>query len=239
MKTLAMIPARKGSERLRYKNLALINGKPMIRHVIDSAKEAGIFDEIYVNSDSKIFSQIADDCNVNFYHRPPELGSSETKSDQVVYDFIQSHPCDTIVWVNPVSPLQPTSEIKKVVNHFLDSSSESLITVSEEQVHCVYDGKPVNFSEDGLFAKTQELKPVNPFVYSLMMWNSKAFAEQFEETGYAMFCGDTDHYPVSDVSALKVKTKSDLLLVDAIARGQSTQTEETKVEYDELVEELD
>ena len=29
MKIVAMIPARIGSERLKYKNLALLNGKPL------------------------------------------------------------------------------------------------------------------------------------------------------------------------------------------------------------------
>ena len=34
-KIVAMIPARMGSERLKEKNLALIDGKPMIWHLVN------------------------------------------------------------------------------------------------------------------------------------------------------------------------------------------------------------
>ncbi len=54
-----MIPARIGSQRLKKKNLALIGRKPLIQYSIEAAKNAKIFDEIYINSDSVIFSKIA------------------------------------------------------------------------------------------------------------------------------------------------------------------------------------
>ena len=37
-KFIAMIPARIGSTRLKYKNLALINNKPLIYYAINAAK---------------------------------------------------------------------------------------------------------------------------------------------------------------------------------------------------------
>ena len=85
MKTriIAMIPARVGSERLKMKNLALINGKPLIYYSIKAAKDSGIFDKIVLNSDSQIFGEIATRYDIDFYLRPRELGSSETKSDDV------------------------------------------------------------------------------------------------------------------------------------------------------------
>ena len=46
----AMIPARFGSTRLKMKNLALIAGKPMISYAITAAKEAGVFNKIFINS---------------------------------------------------------------------------------------------------------------------------------------------------------------------------------------------
>ena len=43
MKIIAMIPARKGSKRLKNKNLSLINGKPLIYYSVKAAKESKIF----------------------------------------------------------------------------------------------------------------------------------------------------------------------------------------------------
>ena len=45
-KICAMIPARAGSTRLKMKNLALIDGKPLISYVINAVKQSGIFDNI-------------------------------------------------------------------------------------------------------------------------------------------------------------------------------------------------
>ena len=45
-KIIAMIPARVGSERLKMKNLALINDKPLIYYSIKAAKKSCVFDNI-------------------------------------------------------------------------------------------------------------------------------------------------------------------------------------------------
>lgn len=166
---VAMIPARMGSARLAMKNLALINGKPMIYYAIKAAKESGVFDSIVINSADAVFSEIAIWYGVEFYKRPPEWATSTAKSDHVVYDFIKKNPCDIVAWMNPTSPLQTGGEIRAVVECFIKEGLDSLITVKNEQVHCVFKGKPVNFDYDGIFAQTQELTPVQPFVYSVMM----------------------------------------------------------------------
>ena len=75
MKVIAMIPARLGSKRVKNKNLRLLGGKPLIAHVIETVKETNIFDEIYINSESDVFKQIADSYGINFYKRPSELST--------------------------------------------------------------------------------------------------------------------------------------------------------------------
>ena len=58
MKIVAMIPARIGSQRLKFKNLALLNKKPLISYAIQKAKKSKIFSDIYINSDADIFKNI-------------------------------------------------------------------------------------------------------------------------------------------------------------------------------------
>ena len=90
-KIIAMIPARVGSERLKMKNLALINDKPLIYYSIKAAKKSCVFDNIVLNSDSLIFEKIAKRYLIDFYLRPKELGSSQTRSDDVVADFMKTY----------------------------------------------------------------------------------------------------------------------------------------------------
>ena len=59
------------------------------------------------------FLKIALKNNINFYLRNKKFGSSNTKSDDVVYDFLINNKCDIVVWVNPIAPLQKSGKLKK------------------------------------------------------------------------------------------------------------------------------
>lgn len=233
MKVIAMVPGRMGSERLAIKNLALLNGKPLISYALEAAKTSGVFDRVVLNSDGEVFQQVAKNHGVEFYLRPGQLGSSETKSDEVVYDFMGKHPSDIVAWVNPTSPLQTGEEVKNVVNYFIDQNLDSLITVENKQVHCVYEGEPLNFSVEGLFAKTQDLTPVQPFVYSVMMWRTRSFVEAYQRQGHALLSGRLGFYPVSKESALIIKTDVDLMVAESVMKAQEGQ-EGYQVIYDGL-----
>ena len=235
-KIIAMIPARIGSTRLKMKNLALIDGKPMIYYTIKAAQDSGAFDRIILNSDSKVFEEIAKRYGVEFYHRPDELGSSTTKSDDVVLDFMQNNPCDIVAWVNPTSPLQTGGEVKKVIDYFQLEALDSLITVENKLVHTAWQNRPINFVEDGKFAQTQDLIPVQPFVYSIMMWRVVPFVEAMEVKGYAFFTGKVGFYPVSKETGIIIKTAEDLRLIDYIVRSRG---ENEEILYDPIVEKIE
>ena len=97
-----MIPARIGSSRLKKKNLALLNGKPLISYSINAAIESSVFSKIVLNADDRIFKKIAERYGIDFYLRPESLGSSDTKSDEVVADFMRKfNNFDVLVWVLP------------------------------------------------------------------------------------------------------------------------------------------
>jgi len=231
----AMIPARIGSTRLKMKNLALINDKPMISYAIEAAQQSNMFDNIVLNSDSKIFKEIADRHNISFYHRNVDLGSSQTKSDLVVADFMQSFPeADIVAWINSISPFQTCNEISNIVNYFIDTDLDSLITVNKQQVHCNYNNNPVNYSLDSMFEQTQDLKPVNSFVYSTMMWKAEKFMNDFANKGHAFFCGKFDTFAVSKLSSLIVKDKHDLMLLDLLMKLKVEGKENYNIAYDKV-----
>jgi len=230
----AMIPARFGSKRLQMKNLALINGKPMISYAIKAAVDSGVFSKVVVNSEHEIFHKIADRYGVGFYKRPNDLASSIAKSDDVVADFMRNHKkADILVWVNPTSPLQTSKEVQKIVEYFLDNNLDSLITVENKQVHTLFDGIPINYNVNENFAQTQDLKPVQPFVYSIMMWKVETFLNEYKKNQHALFCGKFDTYAVNKLTGLIIKTKDDLLLIDSIVRDRESSTRE--IEYDQSI----
>ncbi len=236
-KIIAMIPARIGSTRLKMKNLALLNDKPLISYAINAAQESGVFDHIIINSDSIVFNQIAEQHGVEFYHRPKELGSSETKSDEVVADFLRNFPCDIIAWVNSIAPLQTGSVIKSIVEYFLYENLDTLHTVKNEQVHCNFKNSPINYKLNEIFSRTQDLEPLQPFVYTVMMWRAETFLGNYLKKGQAIFCGKVGYYAVDKISSIIVKDESDLFLVQNILQTRDAKLKgDVKVLYDKLAE---
>jgi CMP-N-acetylneuraminic acid synthetase len=217
-KVTAMIPARKGSQRLPRKNTALVGSKPLIQHVIEAAKGCRYFDEVVVNTDDEKVQGIAKSLTAKIYERKAEHATSEARSDEVVFEFMEHHACDILVWVNPTSPLQTSKEMEDALQYFQENKLDSLFTIYNEKVHCNFNKKPLNYDPAESFAQTQALEPIERFVYSLMMWKCSTFKETYKHTGKAMFCGKTGTFPVSRLSSLIVKNAEDLMIVDLIAR---------------------
>ena len=232
-----MIPGRIGSTRLKMKNLALLGGKPLMSHVIEAAKAASVFDRIIVNADHPVFEEIAAQYGAEFYLRPSELGSSATKSDEVVCDFMRHHPAEAVAWVNPTSPLQTGEEIRAVVDYFRVHHLDSLITVKEERVHGLVNGRPVNFDPEMAFAQTQDLSPVQLFVYSVMMWRTKTFLAAFQQRGYALLSGKVGYFPVGKLTSVLVKTPEDLQIAEALLKARQRAGAEA-VRYDKRAQQL-
>ena len=59
MKTIGVIPARWASTRFEGKVLADINGKPMIQHVWERAKESECLDDLIIACDDERIAKVA------------------------------------------------------------------------------------------------------------------------------------------------------------------------------------
>lgn len=235
-KVLAMIPARAGTERLKLKNLRMLAGKPVIAYAIEVALKSGVFDRVVVNSDHPAFGKVAERYGAEFYLRPEPLGSSQTTADEVVDDFMRANPGDVTAWVNTTSPLQRPEEVRDVVNHFVATGLDSLITVKDERFHAMYDGAPVNFSLAESFSKTQHLIPVQILVYSVMIWRNDFFLDQFARHGHAMFAGKFGVHPVHKDTNVVLKYEEDLQVAEAIMKARSGGGDEPA--YDPAADEI-
>lgn len=70
MSTIAIIPARGGSKRLPRKNILPIAEKPVIAYVIEAARAAKLFDEVYVSTEDDEIAVIATQYGAQVIRRP-------------------------------------------------------------------------------------------------------------------------------------------------------------------------
>lgn len=233
-KTIAMIPARLGSKRVKNKNLRLIDGKPLISYVLETAIKADVFDEIYINSESDIFKKLADELGVNFYKRPSELSTDTATNDQFALDFIDNNPCDTLIQLLSTSPFLTSNEINGFVTEMDDKKYETLIAVSNAQIECVYDGKPINFNQKGDTLPSQQLKPIQIYACGIMGWDTNRYRENINKFGSAYHGGDgrTGFYELNGFSVLDIDNEEDFELAELVAKHLNTKDEKEPKYYE-------
>ena len=79
MKRIALIPARKGSNRIKDKNIRLLNGLPLIAYSIIAAKKSKLFDKIFVITDSKRYLDIGKKYGADLFKlRPSKISTSRS-----------------------------------------------------------------------------------------------------------------------------------------------------------------
>jgi pseudaminic acid cytidylyltransferase len=82
---VAIIPARGGSKRIPDKNVKHFAGKPIIAYSIEAAKVSGLFDKIFVSTDSEKIALTAKKFGAEVpFMRPKELSDDFTPTAMVL-----------------------------------------------------------------------------------------------------------------------------------------------------------
>jgi len=115
MNKIAVIPVRSGSKRLPKKNYKSFNSKKLAQIARDKCLASGIFDKVIISSDDPVFKELINCNQVEFLQRSDNLANDFATTDMVVDFFFDKFPfCESILWVNSVSPLQSIEDIKKM-----------------------------------------------------------------------------------------------------------------------------
>jgi CMP-N,N'-diacetyllegionaminic acid synthase len=134
---LAIVPARGGSKSIPEKNIALCCGVPLIKWTLDAIRDSVLVDDYFISTDSQ---RIATVCNRLGYQvpalRPSSLSQDSTSPIDVVlhsldvYSQLKGKVPNTIVLLQPTSPLRCSTHIDEAIKIFLDSShADSLVSV--------------------------------------------------------------------------------------------------------------
>jgi N-acylneuraminate cytidylyltransferase len=137
MKILGLIPARSGSKRVPGKNMALLNGKPLLQYAIDGAVKSKSFDEIVVSTDWDICKKLASANHVSVLSRPPELCQDSSHDYEWVKHAVDNFPgFDIFVILRPTSPFRTAKTIQRALKEFLaDPICDSMRAVEKTTAH--------------------------------------------------------------------------------------------------------
>ena len=212
---IAMIPARMGSQRLKKKNMLPLGGIPLIVRAVRRCKQAGLFDAIYINSESEAFAPFAIAEGVHFHKRPQELGGHDATSEDFVAEFLDHHACERLYQVHSIAPLCSVSDIRAFVDNTERTSFDTLLSCVHEQIECAFDGKPVNFTFKRK-QNSQDLAPLQRVTWCLTSWRAKTYAKAYKTGQCASYAGKTGFFALAKWSAHVIKTQEDMDMAEAM-----------------------
>lgn len=189
---ICTICARGGSIGVPQKNIALVDGKPLICHTIEQAMQLTSLDAIAVSSDDPKILEVARAAGVtHLVERPAELATSSAPKIPVIRHCVKEvearleRKFDTILDLDPTSPLREVGDIKAAWELFREKNASIVITASPSRknpyfnmVECDDNGvarlcKPLSTG----FSGRQQCPKVYDMNASIYVWSRSALFE--------------------------------------------------------------
>ncbi len=191
-KDLIIIPARKGSKRIKNKNIIKVLKKPLICWTIEYAKRIKTKNvDIIVSSDCDKIKKICLKEKIHFLKRPKKLSSDNSKMNQVIFNILQNlkEKYRYIILLQPTSPLRSKTIFTrslKILN--TQKRFDSLIHVAKNKT---FTGTIANniwkphYKKD---VRSQDINDIYVSTGSLFIYRSKLFEKkiQFPKMTYAL-----------------------------------------------------
>ena len=213
MNKIAIIPVRSGSKRLPKKNYKSFNFRNLAEIARDKCLAADIFDKIIISSDDPVFEKLVNCNKVEFLQRTKNLSDDDATTDVVVDFFFETFSsCESILWVNSVSPLQSIQDIKNCGLRLNETGIDSVMAVNTLYQHCCIANKPINFNPNHYFEKTQDLKPIQRYIYSCMGWKRATYVKHRSEGFRGLFPGKMALVEASILAGMLIKYEEDFVL---------------------------
>jgi len=122
LKIIAMIPARYAATRFPGKLMQDLNGKPVILRTYEAARNTGLFEEVYVVTDSEvIYSEISNNGgNAIMSKKEHECGSDR------IAEAVEDMDVDIVVNVQGDEPMIDKESLEKVLEVFRGKDADKI-----------------------------------------------------------------------------------------------------------------
>lgn len=213
MKTVAMIPIKLNSERVKEKNIRpFFDGKPLIHFIQEALVASRKIDEVYVycSSDS-IVDYLID--GVHFLKRPDFLDLNTSNCNDIIREFMKEVKADYYVVSHATAPFTKTDSIDRCIDAVVEGDKyDSAFTVEKIQTFMWSNGKPMNFNPD-CFPRTQDLEPIYMETSGAFVFPREVFEKYNRRIGVK-----PGLIEVEPVESCDIDTEYDMLVAQSIYR---------------------
>ena len=201
-KTVAIIPIKKNSKRVKHKNFKKICGVPLYQITLNKLKKCN-FDEIYVDSDSKEIRKFCIKNEIKFIDRKPFLASDKANGNHLINYHKKIIEADYYFQILVTSPLLKIQTINNCIKFLKTTSNyDSIFTTKTEQTFFWYKKKPINYIPKQL-PRSQDLNPIIFETTALYGIRNKALKKFKCRIGKKPFFFEVDDFETLDLNNQK------------------------------------
>lgn len=134
---LCVVPARSGSKSVPGKNIRPLGGRPLIQHVLTTARQAGCFAHIIVSTDSEAIAAAARETGVDVpFLRPAEIAGDRADlvdvcKHAVAFFQAQGRTFDAVMSLQPTAPFIRGKSLSSAVAMFGEKRPQCVTSIAE------------------------------------------------------------------------------------------------------------
>jgi N-acylneuraminate cytidylyltransferase len=134
----AIIPARGGSRRIPRKNIRLFHGRPIMAYSIETARQSNLFDGVFVSTDNREISEIAESFGATTILRPAELADEITGTQAVAkhaLQFLRARDHDIACCIYSTAPFLTLEDLARGYRLLCEKKAAFAFSVGTEPLH--------------------------------------------------------------------------------------------------------
>lgn len=214
MKTACFIPIKANSERVPGKNLRLLNGKKLYRYICEHVREADVFDDVYVDTNSQEVARYAREHGCIVIPRREELARAAANGNDLLMHHYRLHPeYDYYFQLFATAPYLQADTIRACAGRLLGSARyDSCFTATERRGFYWLNGMPVNYRPD-ILPRSQDMTPMLEESTGLYGIRRDALEKYHCRIGSRPYI-----HRISSFEAVDINTEQDLELAAYIGR---------------------
>lgn len=213
MKTVAFVPIRLNSQRVEGKNLRMLGGEPLLRHILKALCQVPAIDEVYVYcSDDSVRPYLPD--GVRFLRRDTCLDRNETLGSEIYDAFTSEVDADIYILAHATSPFIRPATIADALHKVTDEGYDSAFSAERLQTFAWFKGQPLNYSLKAI-PRTQEIEPVYVETSAFFIFRREVWRDQHQRIGSRPYMAVVDR-----IEGIDIDYPEDFALAEVIARSR-------------------
>ena len=235
MKSIAVLPLRAGSQRIKNKNIKLVDGKPLLYYQINCALNTPEINKLVVITDSLEYSDLAKELGAEVIIRPTEISGPNSKSEASLIYVIEElkkkgEHYENVILLQATSPLNKPEYIQEGIKLLELEKSNSLVTYTDFAGFLLDDkdliSRPMSQVKDSRHLETG------------CFWITKV-KELLKNNN--RICAPVSYLKLPQEAKYEIDSEDDLLIVEALLKKKSKLKEgryfrkikSTSVNYDD------